>query len=512
MKNFVASWRTWPSAVVAALVLIAGPSLAATAPDYEMTDMNIADAIEDEMRFDPSVPLHAIDVSTADGIVTLDGRVSDLLAKERAESIARTVRGVRSVVNQIEVQPTKGRTDEAIRNDIVTSLTMDPATEAYELDVMVSNGRASLSGTVGSWAEKELAAKVAKSVNGVVAFDNNIDVEYKTTRSDYEIQNEIEKALEWDVLVDDGLIDVAVVDGEVELTGTVGSAAEKWRARTKAWVAGVKEVDHSRLEVSRWARDDDLRQHKFVVRPDSEIRHAVEDALARDPRVSSFNVETYVDDGVVTLRGVVGYLNAKRAAEQDAMNTVGAIRVENRIKVRPTSVMEDLEIESDVIEALVRDSTVEGYEVDVDVINGKVFLNGEVDSYFEKFHADDVASRVPGVISVRNNIDVEYDDPMTVYDPYVDSFYYPYGYGWYEDRTQRTTLRSDAAIKEDIEDELFWSPFVDADDVFVTVEDGVASLTGTVDSWAEERAAIENAYEGGATIVDNDLVVVRPTS
>jgi len=41
----------------------------------------------------------------------------------------------------------------------------------------------------------------------------------------------------------------------------------------------------------------------------------------------------------------------------------------------------------------------------------------------------------------------------------------------------------------------------------VTIEDGVATLTGTVDSWSEYDAATENAYEGGATWVDNDLMI-----
>ncbi len=34
-----------------------------------------------------------------------------------------------------------------------------------------------------------------------------------------------------------------------------------------------------------------------------------------------------------------------------------------------------------------------------------------------------------------------------------------------------------------------------------------SELTGTVDTWAERQAATENAYEGGAIVVDNDLAV-----
>lgn len=50
------------------------------------------------------------------------------------------------------------------------------------------------------------------------------------------------------------------------------------------------------------------------------------------------------------------------------------------------------------------------------------------------------------------------------------------------------SLKSDLAIMESIEDEFFWSPFVDHEDVNVSVSDGVATLTGTVEIWAERRA------------------------
>jgi len=79
-------------------------------------------------------------------------------------------------------------------------------------------------------------------------------------------------------------------------------------------------------------------------------------------------------------------------------------------------------------------------------------------------------------------------------------------YDWYRPEYSYPA-KSDAEIKEQINDELFWSPFVDADQVHVTVDQRKATLTGTVDSWAESNNAQENAYEGGAVYVDNDLIV-----
>jgi osmotically-inducible protein OsmY len=48
---------------------------------------------------------------------------------------------------------------------------------------------------------------------------------------------------------------------------------------------------------------------------------------------------------------------------------------------------------------------------------------------------------------------------------------------------------------------------VDADDVKVRVNDGVATLKGRMDSWSEYNAALNNAYEGGAVSVKDEMTV-----
>ena len=65
----------------------------------------------------------------------------------------------------------------------------------------------------------------------------------------------------------------------------------------------------------------------------------------------------------------------------------------------------------------------------------------------------------------------------------------------------------DAALQSAVRNELWWSPFVDEDEVEITVQGGTVTLRGTVDTFAERRAAQENAFEAGAVIVANELVV-----
>ncbi|MEZ6097715.1 MAG: BON domain-containing protein [Pirellulaceae bacterium] len=482
-------------------VFAAATKSAEAKPD--MTDQTISDKIDEELLLDPGVVSTKIDVRTSDGIVTLTGDVTNILAKERAARVAEIVKGVRSVVNRIEVSRSIGRSDAQIRRDVETALLDDPATESYEITTTVENGEATLTGTVESYQERELAKTVAKGVRGVVAINDEIDVDYKSDRADSEIKHEIEQALRWNTHVDNYLINVSVKDGTVALSGTVGSAAEKRMAESDAWVAGVSSVDSSKLTVEGWARDDKLRGDKYVVKSEDELRDAVKDALLYDPRVMSFNVDVDVVGSTVTLRGEVDNLKAKRAAEQGATNTVGVSYVDNRLKVRLDSWPNDSEVAEDIRSALLRDPYVERFEVTVSVIDGTAHLYGTVDSSFEKNRADDVASRITGVLDVENHLLVDYDTAY-IYDPYVDDYVSD---DELIDYDRRAPLETDSQIKESIESELWWSPFVDSDEVSVTVDDGVATLTGTVDSSGERHSATENAYEGGATLVDNDLVV-----
>ncbi|HEY9470268.1 MAG TPA: BON domain-containing protein [Propionibacteriaceae bacterium] len=75
-----------------------------------------------------------------------------------------------------------------------------------------------------------------------------------------------------------------------------------------------------------------------------------------------------------------------------------------------------------------------------------------------------------------------------------------------------TSVRSDQNIQIAVQDELEWTPDVDAAGIGVAVEDGTVSLSGEVDSYAERVAAKRAALRvyGVSTVVDN--LVVHPRS
>jgi osmotically-inducible protein OsmY len=123
--------------------------------------------------------------------------------------------------------------------------------------------------------------------------------------------------------------------------------------------------------------------------------------------------------------------------------------------------------------------------------------------------AENVASTIAGIYFVNNNIDVARKWSPYHYSPYIQQDNFPIeDYEWYN-FTAPSSQNTDREILDSINEELWWSPFVDTEKVHVMVDDGQATLTGTVHSTLEHDAAIENAREGGAESV-NDKLTISP--
>lgn len=476
--------------------------LVSAASAAEVSDREVTMAVENRIRKDPGASLNDLDVETSDGIVTLRGTVSNVLAKNRSVKVTGTVKGVRSVVDLISVTPPP-RADSAIKKDIEQSLNNDPLSDSWEITLAVNDGEVILSGAVDSQAEREIIERKVMGVKGVVSVTNKLIISYESSRSDAEMQEEIERRLFWNAMVDASHIDVEVEDNRAALSGTVGSAAERSEAHRNAWVAGIESVDSSNLDVDWWAREENLRSGKYQVRDNKAVEKAIQDAFRYDPRVDMFEIIVDVNEGWVTLKGTVDNLRAKRAAARDARNTVGVWHVRNLIKVRPGAA-EDKVIADAVRNAFRMDPNVDRYEIAVTVRDGDVYLSGSVDSYHEKAQADHIASGIRGVREVKNRLRVELQENIT-HSPHVDPWY-TYEYDWYR-YPDAIPVKPDPRIQEEIEQELFWSPFVDSDEISVEVDKGFATLSGSVDSWSEYNAAIENALQGGAIGVDAELEV-----
>ncbi len=467
------------------------------------TDADVAAAVRVSLEHDPGVDPATLRVASTDGVVELTGTTKDILTKRRAVRVAEAVKGVRAVSDRIELL-LKGRPDADVAKDVQNALLVNPVTDAYELHTQASAGAVTLTGKVQSYQERLMAERVAEGVLGARSVQNDIQVQLGVGRSDAEVAADIKSSLRWDALINDGLINVDVHQGRVKLTGEVASAAEMRRAGIDAWVLGASQVDSAGLRVSAAAQQGQLMKNKLGAKSDGDISKAVHDAAAYDPRVSAADLKVSVTSGTATLSGSVGSVGGKMAAEDLARHTFGVVSVKNDLAIKPHKLVSDGVLQRSVRSGLLWNPYTNFYALDAKVQAGKVTLSGSVDTPFERAQATDIAANTVGVKDIDNDIVVRRSELVYVYNPY----YFPYAplwEAWYY--APAKPARSDSAIAEDIRDEFLWSPFVDESQVKVSVSNGTATLTGQVSSQVERMAATQDAFEGGATVVDDKLVI-----
>jgi len=459
-----------------------------------ITDLGITLAVKRNLNLDQGVVPATVDVKTSQGIVTLSGSVGNLTSKQRALRIAESIRGVKGVVNLLTVQP-MARPDEDIRKDILMALLHDPATESYQIGVSVNDGTAQLTGSVGSWAESQLAADVARDVSGIKELQNNITINYVATRTDPQIAADVEARLLWDIWVAGDPIRVQVNSGKVTLTGEVGSVLEQFQAAADAWVMGVQAVDCSDLKVNPEIEQKSLRKTAFAPKDDEQIKQAVLAAFRNDPRLANTAIKAMVEDGEVILYGEVHHVKAKDAAGQDARNILGVLGVDNHIAMDTfLNLPHDADAQSALRAALAWNPMLAGTQIEAAVIRHVAYLSGTVDTTLQKAIAEDAASRLKGVLLVQNKLRVE--TLGWVRNPELTSYV-------------ASPFKSDAEIKKAVERAFFWSPFVHRNDIKVTVDGGVVVLSGTVGSSVGWMEAYQDALQSGASSVVCRLTVVK---
>lgn len=91
----------------------------------ELSDREIRLAVENELLASQAIKSRRIRVVVEDGIVTLAGRMRNLLDEDIAVGLTRRVRGVASVIDQLEVNRTDCD-DATLLKDVQAALTSDP--------------------------------------------------------------------------------------------------------------------------------------------------------------------------------------------------------------------------------------------------------------------------------------------------------------------------------------------------------------------------------------------------
>lgn len=216
------------------------------------------------------------------------------------------------------------------------------------------------------------------------------------TRTDRDIQHDVLLELRWDSRVRETEIGVEVDNGVVTLTGTVDSYAKKIAAKEAAHrVCGVLDV----------ADDVVVKLPGSLRRTDTEIAHAVREALEWNAFVPDTRIRSTVGDGWVSLEGEVSTLREKEDAEAAVRSLAGVRAVNNRLTVMPVKA-DPARLRQSIEEALERRAEREAEKIRVSVENGTVTLEGRVRTWPEKKAVLGTVSHAPGVRQLRDRLAV----------------------------------------------------------------------------------------------------------
>lgn len=130
------------------------------------SDTELALAVRHALEWDVLVPDQRIRSTITNGWITLEGEVDLLRERDDAESALRRLAGVIGIHNRVVIAPPPAE-PEAIRTAIQQALERHARHEARHIDVRVEDGRVTLQGAVGSFAEKCAVLGMVSHLRGV---------------------------------------------------------------------------------------------------------------------------------------------------------------------------------------------------------------------------------------------------------------------------------------------------------------------------------------------------------
>ena len=139
-------------------------------------DNEIADEIVNAFKWNLQVPNDKVRVRVEKGWVTLEGEVEWNFQRDAAKNAIKNLLGVTGVSNNIKI---KADVNDAVEKaDIESALKRHWSIYNDDINVTVSGHKATLTGTVDSWYQREAAGRIAYNAPGVWSVDNELLVEY----------------------------------------------------------------------------------------------------------------------------------------------------------------------------------------------------------------------------------------------------------------------------------------------------------------------------------------------
>jgi osmotically-inducible protein OsmY len=213
-------------------------------------------------------------------------------------------------------------TDRKLQEDVLAELSWTPSLTAGQIGVTASDGIVTLTGSVGSFAEKHAAEQATSRVNGVKAVAEEIEVRlsFDMKRSDADIAAAAVNRLAWNVYVPKDAVKVQVEKGWVTLSGHVEWHYEK--------DAAEEDLIHL-LGVVGVSNQITIKPLVNAMNISDDINHALNRSWFFDQK--TFDVSA--SGGAVVLKGSVRSSHERAIAGHTAWRAPGVTSVENDLAI-----------------------------------------------------------------------------------------------------------------------------------------------------------------------------------
>lgn len=171
--------------VVAAAALAAcSPTRTTRSAGETLDDAGVTAKVKTALARDPATSAYRIEVESYRGEVQLNGFVETADMKSAATRVAKSVNGVKSVSNNLQVSSGERTAGEVVDDGVITAkvkaaLISDPNVAARDVNVQTREGVVQLAGFVDSGEQKAKASEVTRRVAGVRQVDNQLEVKQR---------------------------------------------------------------------------------------------------------------------------------------------------------------------------------------------------------------------------------------------------------------------------------------------------------------------------------------------
>ena len=152
------------------------------------------------------------------------------------------------------------------------------------------------------------------------------------------------------------------------------------------------------------------------IKTNLQLQNEVQEAINWEPLLKPRQITVEAFEGMITLSGIVESYIKKSIAEDVTKKIAGVKAVVEKIKVKINTEDEksDVEIACDVLRALKANTSIPFDRLQIEVENGHVILDGNLEWNYQRNAAQKAASNIDGIKVLTNNIIIEVISPDEV--------------------------------------------------------------------------------------------------